>query len=75
MAKPFRFNLERVLDVRTQLEERAKMELGKAMAACTQKEQQIHRQKDAEHSRRGKQNHRRVIGRAMIDESRGDEQS
>lgn len=33
MAKPFRFNLERVLDIREQLEERAKMELGKAIAA------------------------------------------
>ena len=33
MAKPFRFNLQRVLDIRIQLEERAKMELGKATAA------------------------------------------
>jgi flagellar FliJ protein len=33
MAKPFRFNLERVLDIREQLEERARMELGKAIAA------------------------------------------
>ncbi|EHJ48923.1 flagellar export protein FliJ [Solidesulfovibrio carbinoliphilus subsp. oakridgensis] len=33
MAKPFRFNLERVLDIRAQLEERARMELGKAIAA------------------------------------------
>lgn len=33
MAKPFRFNLERILDLRVQLEERAKMELAKAIAA------------------------------------------
>lgn len=43
MAKPFRFNLERVLDVRSQLEERAQMELGKAMAACAATEREIHR--------------------------------
>jgi len=33
MAKPFRFNLERILDLRVQLEDRAKMELAKASAA------------------------------------------
>jgi flagellar protein FliJ len=32
MARPFRFNLERILDLREQLEERAKMELAKATA-------------------------------------------
>ena len=43
MAKPFRFNLERVLDIRGQLEERAKMELGKANAACSAKQREIER--------------------------------
>jgi len=33
MPKPFRFNLERILDLRIQLEDRAKMELAKAIAA------------------------------------------
>lgn len=34
MTKPFRFNLERILDLRVQLEDRAKMELAKAIAAA-----------------------------------------
>lgn len=34
MTKPFRFNLERILDLRIQLEDRAKMELAKAIAAA-----------------------------------------
>ena len=51
MAKPFRFNLQRVLDIRGQLEERAKMELGKAMAACTAKEREIHRLENEKNAR------------------------
>lgn len=43
MAKPFRFNLERVLDIRVQFEERARMELAKAMAAVAAKEREIAR--------------------------------
>ncbi len=43
MAKPFRFNLERILDLRVQLEDRARMELGKAMAAYQQQERTLHR--------------------------------
>lgn len=61
MAKPFRFNLERVLDVRTQLEERAKMELGKAMAACTQKEQQIHRLENEKNARESSMSQKAVV--------------
>ncbi len=38
MPKPFRFNLEKVLDVRAQLEEQAKMELAKALAALRNQE-------------------------------------
>lgn len=38
MAKPFRFNLERILDLRIQLEDRAKMELAKAIAAVLAQE-------------------------------------
>ena len=51
MAKPFRFNLQRVLDIRSQLEERAKLELGKAMAACTEKEREIHRLENEKNAR------------------------
>ena len=51
MAKPFRFNLQRVLDIRSQLEERAKMELGKAMAACSEKEREIHRLENEKNAR------------------------
>ena len=40
MARPFRFNLERILDLRTQLEERAKMELAKAIAAVLAQEKE-----------------------------------
>ncbi len=43
MAKPFRFNLERVLDIRVQFEERARMELAKAMAAVAAKERELAR--------------------------------
>ena len=43
MAKPFRFNLERILDIRIQFEERARMELGKAIAACQRQEREVHR--------------------------------
>ena len=38
MAKPFRFNLERILDLREQLEERAKLELARATAAVLAQE-------------------------------------
>jgi flagellar FliJ protein len=38
MTKPFRFNLERILDIRVQLEERARLELGKAIAAVRAQE-------------------------------------
>ncbi len=41
MPKPFRFNLERILDLRAQLEERAKMELGKAIAAHRRQEEAV----------------------------------
>jgi len=41
MAKPFRFNLERILDLRMQLEERAKMELAKAIAAVLAQKKHI----------------------------------
>lgn len=43
MAKPFRFNLERILDIRTQLEERARMELGKAIAAYQAQKREVSR--------------------------------
>ncbi|MFU2210662.1 flagellar export protein FliJ [Solidesulfovibrio sp. C21] len=43
MAKPFRFNLERILDIRTQFEERARMELGKAIAAHQAGEREVNR--------------------------------
>ncbi len=43
MAKPFRFNLERILDIREQLEERARMELGKAIAAHQAQEREVAR--------------------------------
>ena len=46
MAKPFRFNLERILDIRTQLEERARMELGKAIAAHQAQEREVLRLKN-----------------------------
>jgi flagellar FliJ protein len=46
MAKPFRFNLERILDIRTQLEERARMELGKAIAAHHAQEREVLRLKN-----------------------------
>jgi flagellar FliJ protein len=61
MAKPFRFNLERVLDVRTQLEERARMELGKAMAACTEKERQIHRLENEKNARESSMSQKAVV--------------
>ncbi|KHK01238.1 flagellar export protein FliJ [Desulfovibrio sp. TomC] len=61
MAKPFRFNLERVLDVRTQLEERAKMEFGKAMAACTEKKQQIHRLENEKNARESSMSQKAVV--------------
>jgi flagellar FliJ protein len=38
MARPFRFNLERILDLRVQLEERARLELAKAIAAVLAQE-------------------------------------
>lgn len=38
MTKPFRFNLERILDLRVQLEDRARMELAKAIAAVRAQE-------------------------------------
>lgn len=41
MAKPFRFNLERILDLRIQLEDRAKMELAKAIAAVLRQRQAV----------------------------------
>ena len=41
MAKPFHFNLERILDIRVQLEERARMELGKAIAAANAQERAV----------------------------------
>ena len=43
MAKPFHFNLERILDIRIQLEERARMELGKAIAAATAQAREVAR--------------------------------
>lgn len=43
MTKPFRFNLERVLDLREQLEDRARMELAKAIAAVRAQEQVVTR--------------------------------
>ena len=43
MPKPFRFNLERILDLREQLEERARMELAKAMAAVISQEREVAR--------------------------------
>lgn len=43
MAKPFRFNLERILDIRIQFEERARMELGKAIAAYQAQEREVAR--------------------------------
>ena len=46
MGKPFRFNLERILDIRTQLEERARMELGKAIAAHHAQEREVLRLKN-----------------------------
>lgn len=38
MPTPFRFNLERILDLRIQLEDRAKMDLAKAIAAVLAQE-------------------------------------
>lgn len=46
MTKPFRFNLERILDIRTQLEERARMELAKAIAAHQLQEREVNRLKN-----------------------------
>ncbi len=43
MAKRFHFNLERVLNIREQFEERAKMELAKAMAAVHAQERELSR--------------------------------
>jgi len=43
MAKPFHFNLERVLDIREQFEERAKMEMAKAVAAVYAQEREVNR--------------------------------
>ena len=41
MPKPFRFNLERILDLREQLEERARMELAKAINAVLAQEKAV----------------------------------
>ena len=41
MPKPFRFNLERILDLREQLEERARMELAKAINAVLAQEKVV----------------------------------
>jgi len=51
MAKPFRFNLQRVLDIRIQLEERAKMELGKATAAFHAQEREVMRLENEKNAR------------------------
>ncbi|MHC1713299.1 MAG: flagellar export protein FliJ [Solidesulfovibrio sp.] len=53
MAKPFRFNLERILDIRTQLEERARMELGKAIAAVNLQEREVSRLENEKNIREG----------------------
>lgn len=41
MPRPFRFNLERILDLREQLEERARMELAKAITAVLAQEKAV----------------------------------
>jgi len=41
VPKPFRFNLERILDLREQLEERARMELAKAINAVLAQEKVV----------------------------------
>ncbi|MFP5257983.1 MAG: flagellar export protein FliJ [Acidobacteriota bacterium] len=61
MAKPFRFNLERVLDVRSQLEERARMELGKAMAVCAATEREIHRLVNEKNAREASMSQKAVM--------------
>ena len=61
MAKPFRFNLERVLDIRGQLEERAKMELGKASAACTAKQREIDRIINEKNAREASMSQKAVV--------------
>jgi flagellar FliJ protein len=61
VAKPFRFNLERVLDIRTQLEERARMELGKATAACTAKKRDIERLDNEKNAREASMSQKPVV--------------
>jgi len=41
VPRPFRFNLERILDLRVQLEDRARMELAKAIAAVMAQEKAV----------------------------------
>ena len=61
MAKPFRFNLERVLDIRSQLEERARLELGKAMAACAEKQREIQRLENEKNARESSMSQKPVV--------------
>ncbi|EKO38734.1 MAG: flagellar export protein FliJ [Solidesulfovibrio magneticus str. Maddingley MBC34] len=61
MAKPFRFNLERVLDIRGQLEERAKMELGKANVACAAKQREIDRLINEKNAREASMSQKAVV--------------
>lgn len=66
MAKPFRFNLERILDVRTQLEERARMELAKAMAAVTAQEREVQRLENEKTAREASMSQKAVVSPAEL---------